>query len=47
LEVFGGLRDAVGVGEFFGDERGSGERARVVVGVGAGQLAGEHLARAR
>jgi hypothetical protein len=47
LEVSVGVRDAVGFGEFFGDERGSGELARVVVGVGAGQLAGEHLARVR
>jgi hypothetical protein len=36
LEVsVGGVRDAGGVGEFFGDERGSGELARVVVGVAA------------
>jgi hypothetical protein len=35
LEVSVGVRDAVGVREFFGDERGSGELARVVVGVGA------------
>jgi hypothetical protein len=39
LEVSVGVRDAVNVGEFFGDECGSGEAARVVVGVG-GRAAG-------
>jgi hypothetical protein len=33
LEVSVGVVDAVGVGEFFGDECGSGEAASVVVGM--------------
>jgi hypothetical protein len=45
LEVALGVGNAVGVGEFIGDEGGSGEAVRVVVGVGVGQPAGEHFAR--
>ena len=45
LEVSVSVRDAVRVREFFRHERSSGEATRVVVGVGAGQFAGVHVAR--